>query len=224
MRIDVLPFVQPSFYRDHAARRFLAYCILDSSDFSTSRDRALSEIWGAAIQTDELQSAASLRTTKQAKQHTGNILHTQRNLNHNQNPLQRSCNPSSVIASANAAAHAVPILHLASPLPPSYEATSTSEIKALTASASFSTGRAHPRVAIQLGINSHWHIPLLVCRALSTAPAAWWGLRCALTFLGDLLLGSDGMGMRESEAWTVEKRFRVTEVFLAILWVRPVFT
>ena len=27
------------------------------------------------------------------------------------------------------------------------------------------------------------------------------------------------MGMRESEAWTVEKRFRVTEVFLAILWV-----
>ena len=34
------------------------------------------------------------------------------------------------------------------------------------------------------------------------------------------MLGSDGMGLRESEAWTVEKRFRVTEVFLAILWVR----
>ena len=46
----------------------------------------------------------------------------------------------------------------------------------------------------------------------------WWGLRCALTFLGDLLL-SDGMGDPGIQ-WTVEKRFRVTEVFLAILWVR----
>lgn len=45
----------------------------------------------------------------------------------------------------------------------------------------------------------------------------WWGLRCALTFLGDLLL-SDGMG-DPGDPWTVEKRFRVTEVFLAILWV-----
>ncbi|KAL8807366.1 MAG: hypothetical protein Q9182_000705 [Xanthomendoza sp. 2 TL-2023] len=44
----------------------------------------------------------------------------------------------------------------------------------------------------------------------------WWGLRCAFTFLGDLLL-SDGMGDPGSQ-WTVEKRFRVTEVFLAILW------
>ncbi|CAL8576202.1 hypothetical protein XPA_002094 [Xanthoria parietina] len=44
----------------------------------------------------------------------------------------------------------------------------------------------------------------------------WWGLRCALTFLGDLLL-SDGMG-DPGDPWTVEKRFRVTEVFLAILW------
>ena len=46
----------------------------------------------------------------------------------------------------------------------------------------------------------------------------WWGLRCAFTFLGDLLL-SDGMGDSGGQ-WTVEKRFRVTEVFLAIVWVR----
>lgn len=50
----------------------------------------------------------------------------------------------------------------------------------------------------------------------------WWGLRCALTFLGDLLL-SDGMGDPGIQ-WTVEKRFRVTEVFLAILWVRGAAT
>ena len=50
-------------------------------------------------------------------------------------------------------------------------------------------------------------------------PAAWWGLRCALTFLGELLL-SEGAGLF-SGTWEVEKRFRVTEVFLAILWVGP---
>lgn len=75
----------------------------------------------------------------------------------------------------------------------------------------------HPRIAVLLGVSTSWHIPLLIARALSTAPAMWWGLRCALTFLGDLLL-SDGMG-DPGDPWTVEKRFRVTEVFLAILWV-----
>jgi len=37
-----------------------------------------------------------------------------------------------------------------------------------------------------------------------------------LTFLGELLLG-DGAVLRGGK-WEVEKRFRVTEVFLAILW------
>lgn len=76
----------------------------------------------------------------------------------------------------------------------------------------------HPRIAVLLGVSTTWHIPLLVARAISTVPAMWWGLRCAFTFLGDLLL-SDGMGA-PANPWTVEKRFRVTEVFLAILWVR----
>lgn len=82
-----------------------------------------------------------------------------------------------------------------------------------------------PRVAVLLGVSSKWHIPLLVCRALSIAPATWWGLRCALLFLGELLSGS-GVGAGESGGWIrtkrpseVETRFRVTEVFLAILWV-----
>ena len=76
---------------------------------------------------------------------------------------------------------------------------------------------AHPRFAVLLGIKAHWNVPLLICRALSTVPALWWGLRCALTFLSELLL-NDRMGLIE-ETWSVEKRFRVTEVFLAILWV-----
>lgn len=111
---------------------------------------------------------------------------------------------------ANAAA-------LASPTPPSYEAISSSLPVKNHATVS---NALHPRVAVVLGVNARWHIPLLICRALSTAPAVWWGLRCALTFLGELLLSDgDGKGAWE-HAWSVEKRFRVTEVFLAILWVR----
>ncbi|KAJ5469551.1 hypothetical protein N7539_009169, partial [Penicillium diatomitis] len=85
----------------------------------------------------------------------------------------------------------------------------------------------HPRVAVILGVDRRWHIPLLVCRALSTLPAAWWGLRCAFTFLAELLHIQSGMG-REGWAaaivgsvgqdWDVERRFRVTEVALAIMW------
>ncbi|KAG0650573.1 hypothetical protein D0Z07_3204 [Hyphodiscus hymeniophilus] len=84
----------------------------------------------------------------------------------------------------------------------------------------------HPRVAVLLGVEKHWHFPLLFCRALSTAPAVWWGLRCALTFMGELLMEEgleaalDGVLVGAVGApWSVERRFRVTEVFLAVLWV-----
>ena len=106
---------------------------------------------------------------------------------------------------------------LASEAPPSYADISST---ASTGSSVVSDrSRLHPRVAVVLGVNARWHTPLLICRALSTAPAAWWGLRCAFTFLAELLF-SDGMGILHGDCWTVEKRFRVTEVFLAILWVR----
>ncbi|KKA18505.1 hypothetical protein T310_7542 [Rasamsonia emersonii CBS 393.64] len=85
----------------------------------------------------------------------------------------------------------------------------------------------HPRVAVILGVDRKWYVPLLVCRALSVVPAAWWGLRCAFTFLAELLRIRVGM-WREGWAaaivgssladWDVERRFRVTEVALAIMW------
>lgn len=106
---------------------------------------------------------------------------------------------------------------LASTDPPSYDDlphTSVNNPKPTSAPA------LHPRIAVLLGVSTTWYVPLLIARALSTAPAMWWGLRCAFTFLGDLLL-SDGMG-DPGDPWTVEKRFRVTEVFLAILWVRQI--
>lgn len=86
----------------------------------------------------------------------------------------------------------------------------------------------HPRVAVILGVDRRWYLPLIICRAMSTVPAAWWGLRCAFTFLAELLHIQSGMG-REAWAaaivgsvgqdWDVERRFRVTEVALAIMWV-----
>jgi len=72
-------------------------------------------------------------------------------------------------------------------------------------------------VTVCLDVNSQWRFPLLTCRALSTGPAIWWGFRCGLTFLGELLRG-ESAGLWGGK-WEVEKRFRVTEVFLAILWV-----
>lgn len=91
-------------------------------------------------------------------------------------------------------------------------------------------GALHPRVAVILGVDRKWYVPLLVCRALSVVPAAWWGLRCAFTFLAELLRIRVGMwregwaaaivGVGSSLAdWDVERRFRVTEVALAIMWV-----
>lgn len=115
---------------------------------------------------------------------------------------------------ANAAAKAAYSCPLASPDPPSYDELPPTTVSALETP---SKSALHPRIAVLLGVSASWHVPLLVARALSTAPAMWWGLRCALTFLGDLLL-SDGV-VNAGQAWTVEKRFRVTEVFLAILWV-----
>ena len=118
--------------------------------------------------------------------------------------------------SADAAAHDL-LFHLASQDPPSY--TDSSAPTAQNGSIALTSRQIDPRDAELVEVNARWHIPLLICRALSTAPAVWWGLRCALTFLAELLL-SEEIGVLEGQHWTVEKRFRVTEVFLAIVWVR----
>lgn len=104
----------------------------------------------------------------------------------------------------------LPLYHLASTEPPSYTAISTPEL-------SDEKPAGIPRGIVCDGADSRWRIPLLSCRALSMAPALWWGLRCAFTFLGELLLGE--VAAPQAPALDSEKRFRITEVFLAILWV-----
>ena len=62
---------------------------------------------------------------------------------------------------------------------------------------------------IPAGRKNWSHKPLHLA---STSPALWWGLKSATTFLLELL--------RNDGVWSNEKKFRVTEVALAILWVR----
>lgn len=90
-----------------------------------------------------------------------------------------------------------------------------------------SSSKLSPRVAVILGVDRKWYLPLVICRALSVAPALWWGLRCAFTFLAELLRIRPGMWREGWVAiivssaaadWDVERRFRVTEVALAIMW------
>ncbi|KAI5300083.1 hypothetical protein KEM56_002744, partial [Ascosphaera pollenicola] len=60
-------------------------------------------------------------------------------------------------------------------------------------------------------------------------PATWWGLRCAFTFLAELLHIDPQVVWQDSlqsslaagaavANWDAERRFRVTEVALAIMW------
>ncbi|KAE8350274.1 N-glycosylation protein-domain-containing protein [Aspergillus coremiiformis] len=120
------------------------------------------------------------------------------------------------VASPSAASTIVP------PLDPSTARTPNGNDAGQTLPSAF-----HPRVAVILGVDRKWYLPLLICRALSTVPAAWWGLRCAFTFLAELLHIQPGMGHEGwtaaivdsiNQEWDVERRFRVTEVALAIMW------
>ncbi|KMP00277.1 hypothetical protein CIRG_00419 [Coccidioides immitis RMSCC 2394] len=126
------------------------------------------------------------------------------------------------------------------PPPPSPSNVSSKASPRTPSPQTVTTNPLHPRVAVILGVDRRWYLPLLVCRALSIAPAAWWGLRCAFTFLTELLRieprlwnpehdGVSGTGgwtaaiMKgtatvASVDWDVDRRFRVTEVALAIIW------
>lgn len=97
-----------------------------------------------------------------------------------------------------------------------------------------------PRIAVVLGVPKHWHYPLALCRLLSIAPALSWGLRFALRFLITDFLKSDAYGyglgvlgfeeaarVRSVEVAPVDKgerRLRLTETALSIIWVSPQIT
>ncbi|PWY79420.1 hypothetical protein BO94DRAFT_626329 [Aspergillus sclerotioniger CBS 115572] len=131
--------------------------------------------------------------------------------------LSKVDSPDKAVAPSSAASTVVP------PSP----ASSTSRTPSSNDAGHSLPSGLHPRVAVILGVDRKWYLPLLICRALSTVPAAWWGLRCAFTFLAELLHIRPGLGHEGWAAaivgsvgqdWDVERRFRVTEVALAIMW------
>jgi len=82
-------------------------------------------------------------------------------------------------------------------------------------------------VAVLLGVDKAYHLPLLFCRAFSTAPALWWGIGCILSLFGEIISLStanevDGtkwsISWNIQTPWNVDRRFRVTETALSILW------
>lgn len=89
----------------------------------------------------------------------------------------------------------------------------------------------HPRVAVVLGVSEGWHPPLFACRLLSTVPAAWWGFPIALRLLVHLHLLAAAAGVADGSSsagvvWlrageeSVDRRLRLMETILAIIWVR----
>ena len=76
-----------------------------------------------------------------------------------------------------------------------------------------------PRMAVVLGVPEKWHALLFACRLLSIVPAVWWGLPSALRFLVQVyhLVLAD---VPRELKWSFDNRLRLTENFLAILWVR----
>ncbi|KAJ5252367.1 hypothetical protein N7489_002777, partial [Penicillium chrysogenum] len=137
--------------------------------------------------------------------------------------LARSAPPPSYLSSSPELLQIQRAKEVASPSASTVPPSPTSSTSHTPPSSDGHPSALHPRVAVILGVDRRWYIPLLVCRALSTLPAAWWGLRCAFTFLAELLhirpggwaaaiVGSVG------QEWDVERRFRVTEVALAIMW------
>ena len=103
----------------------------------------------------------------------------------------------------------LPLYHSASTEPPSYAALSTEFLD--------EKGVRSSRGVIGDGAGLRWQIPLLTCRALSMGPALWWGIRCVYTLSRELLWGE--VFPTQAPALDAEKRFRITEVFLSILWV-----
>lgn len=103
-----------------------------------------------------------------------------------------------------------------------------------------------PRVAVALGLSAKWHPFLFACRLLSCLPAAWWGLPVALGLLaqahvwyivesgmsscGEESLRLAGLSWLRGRAvgadiavvddgMVFERRLRVTEMGLGIVWV-----
>jgi len=78
----------------------------------------------------------------------------------------------------------------------------------------------HPRVAVLLGVNSHWHKWLFFCRLLAVAPELRFGIPLLWTVVKRLLIlrgGSNTLDAMSSVAF--RRKLTAVELILAPLWV-----
>lgn len=143
-------------------------------------------------------------------------------------------------SSGDAAAIAATIFPLANSDPvPSYSSalqTVQAELRALegrqnndsVGNLSISRSARYPRVAVILGVPRQWHIPLLLCRSLSTVSALWWACQTLISIANVIY-----HPVQESEhhkchssgheivSYWMFRRLAVAQITLSFLWVRP---
>jgi len=81
----------------------------------------------------------------------------------------------------------------------------------------------HPRVAVLLGVNSHWHKWLYFCRLLSVTPELRFGIPLLWTVLKRLLI-LRGAPLDNASPVDLLRRLTAAELVLAPLWVRIFLT
>lgn len=88
----------------------------------------------------------------------------------------------------------------------------------------------YPRVAVVLGVQPQWHLPLLLCRALSTVSAAWWACQTLVSIYrvryGTLPMGNDRPDYAPEAHLPTSRmitRMATAQIALSFLWVSFLF-
>lgn len=76
----------------------------------------------------------------------------------------------------------------------------------------------YPRVAVLLGVNQHYHVPLLICRSLSTIFALIWAAQACLSIYRSVEVKATPFRELSTAQDVLTKRLHVTQVVLSFLW------
>lgn len=81
----------------------------------------------------------------------------------------------------------------------------------------------YPRVAVLLGVNQHYYVPLLICRSFSTIFAFIWAIQACLQIYTlvrqDAEVEDSAIDATTSSERILDHRLRVVQVTLAFAWV-----
>lgn len=148
------------------------------------------------------------------------------------------------ISSGDAAAIAATIIALANSDPvPSYssalqnvqaelrvlEGRPTHDSVGNLSATSVTRSARYPRVAVILGVPRKWHLPLLLCRSLSTVSALWWACQALLSIASIIRHQNQavdhhvsGPAGHEVARHAMFRRLAIAQIALSFLWVSTV--